>query len=91
MKAAIGTGLLIGCVVFASAPAFAHGNVSCSEPKAEWKARVDLQKKLKAMGWTVRDIKIENGCYEVYGFDEKDAKVEAFFNPRTFERVVETR
>ncbi|RYG80623.1 PepSY domain-containing protein [bacterium] len=91
MKAAIATSLLIGCVVFGNAPVHAHGNVSCSEPKAEWKARVDLQKKLKTMGWTIRDIKIENGCYEVYGFDDKDAKVEAFFNPRTFERVVEAR
>ncbi|HWK48900.1 MAG TPA: PepSY domain-containing protein [Steroidobacter sp.] len=71
-----------------SSVAGAHGDVSCSEPKAEWKPRVELQKKLKGDGWTVRKIEIMNGCYEVYGFDEKDAKVEAFFNPKTFERIV---
>jgi hypothetical protein len=48
---------------------------------------VDLQKLLKSKGWSVRDIKIENGCYEVYGFDAESAKVEAFFNPKTFERI----
>jgi len=72
---------------FISTAAWAHGNVSCDVPKEERRARVDLQKKLKAEGWTIRDIKIENGCYEVYGFDEKNAKIEAFFNPKTFERV----
>lgn len=72
---------------FAPMLAWAHGDVSCSEPRAEWKARVDLQKKLKGAGWTIRDIRIANGCYEVYGFDEKEMKVEAFFNPKTFERV----
>ena len=74
--------------ILAPASAWAHGDVSCTEPRADWKARVELQKKLKGAGWTVRDIRITNGCYEVYGFDQKDAKVEAFFNPRTFERVV---
>ncbi|MFM1892148.1 MAG: hypothetical protein RLZ44_1225 [Pseudomonadota bacterium] len=67
--------------------ALAHGDISCSEPKAEWKARVELQKELKRAGWAVRDIRIINGCYEVYGFDAKNARVEAFFNPKTFVRV----
>lgn len=71
-----------------SGVASAHGNISCDVPKNERRARVDLQKKLQSEGWTIRDIKIENGCYEVYGFDEKNAKVEAFFNPKTFERIL---
>lgn len=80
------TALLVAAAILPAA-AWAHGDVSCSEPKSAWKPRVELQKQLKAAGWTVRDIRIENGCYEVYGFDAKNAKVEAFFNPRTFERV----
>jgi hypothetical protein len=78
--------LLTACLL--SEVASAHGNISCDVPKSEWQPRVDLQKKLKSQGWSVRDIKIENGCYEVYGFDEKDAKIEAFFNPKTFERIL---
>jgi len=78
---------IVALAMFVPVLAWSHGDVSCNEPRAEWKARVDLQKKLKGVGWTIRDIRIENGCYEVYGFDDKDKKVEAFFNPKTFERI----
>lgn len=69
------------------AAVFAHGDVSCDVPKAERRPSVELQRKLKKEGWTVRKIEVENGCYEVYGYDDKDAKVEAFFDPKTFERI----
>lgn len=77
----------VAAMALGSAQAWGHGDVSCDVPKKEWQPRVELQKKLKEAGWAVRDIKILNGCYEVYAFDEKDARVEAFFNPKTFERI----
>lgn len=68
--------------------ALAHGNVSCPDvPKEEKRAQMDLQRKLEVEGWRVRQVKNYNGCYEVYGFDGKGAKAEAFFHPKTFERV----
>ena len=57
-------------------------------PKEEWKPQADLERKLTDMGWKISRVKITNGCYEVYGRDEKNAKVEVFFHPKTFERVV---
>jgi len=81
-------GVLVTAVLgLCASSAFADGNVSCSEQKADWKPRVELQKMLKRDGWAVRDIRITNGCYEVYGFDGSKARVEVFFNPKTFERV----
>lgn len=68
--------------------ALAHGDVTCNEARTEWRPSVELQAELKKAGWTVRKIQIENGCYEVYGFDENAKRVEAFFNPKTFERVL---
>ncbi len=65
----------------------AHGDISCSTPKKEWRRSVDLQRELKQRGWKVRSIKEMNGCYEVYGFDENDKRVEAFFDPKSFARV----
>jgi hypothetical protein len=65
--------------------AFAHGDFQCSEPSKTWKLREDLTDKLQAEGWDVRKIKIDNGCYEVYGFDGKGKRREAYFNPRTLE------
>ena len=71
-----------------AAGAQAHGNVKCEPvPKAEMKPQADLQKDLTGKGWRVRQVKEYHGCYEVYGFDDKGAKVEAFFDPKTFERV----
>jgi hypothetical protein len=56
-------------------------------PKAEWKPQAELERKLTDRGWKVSRVKIENGCYEVYGRDEKNNKVEVFFHPRTLEVV----
>ena len=68
--------------------AFAHGNVSCpAVPKDEKKPQMDLQKKLEGEGWKVRKVHEYRGCYEVYGFDAQGKKTEAFFNPKSFERV----
>ena len=70
-------------------PAFAHEERCEPIPKAEWKPQAELTKKLTDAGWKeVKRVKIENGCYEVYGTDEKGAKAEVFFHPKTLERVV---
>ena len=71
-----------------TAGAQAHGSVKC-EPvaKADMQPHAALQKDLTDKGWRVRRVKNYNGCYEVYGFDDKGAKVEAFFDPKTLDRV----
>lgn len=75
----------------AAAPAFATGLATCnSGPPESWQPKAALEKLLKAKGWTVRRIKIDGGCYEVYALDEKGGKVEAYFHPRTLEPVPTT-
>ena len=75
-------------LALAAGTAFAHGNVSCpAMPKEEKKPQMELQHKLEAEGWKVRQVKDYKGCYEVYGIDGQGKKAEAFFNPKTFERV----
>jgi hypothetical protein len=59
----------------------------CDVPVADWQPREALETKLKSDGWEVRSIKTEDGCYEAYAIDAKGEKVEAYFNPKTFERV----
>ena len=76
-------------LISSAGAAFAHGNVSCPVVvKEEQKPQMDLQRKLEAEGWKVRQVKIHNHCYEVYGIDDKGQKAEAFFHPKTFERVM---
>lgn len=84
MKRLIATALLTAV----AGAAFAHGNVSCpAVPKEEKRGQMELQKKLEGEGWKVRKVQNYNNCYEVYGFDATGAKAEAFFHPKTFERV----
>ncbi len=65
-----------------------HDDIQCPNiPKEQMKSQQELHKQLTSEGWRVRQIKVTNGCYEVYGFDEMNAKVEVFFNPKTFEYV----
>ena len=72
----------------ASAQFVEHDAVKCAPvPKEEMRPQMELQRKLTSEGWKVRQIKNFNGCYEVYGFDETGQRAEAFFDPKTFEKV----
>ena len=74
--------------VSASAQLVEHDAVKCAPvPKEEMRPQMELQRKLTSEGWKVRQIKNFNGCYEVYGFDEKGQRAEVFFDPKTFEKV----
>lgn len=59
----------------------------CEVPEAEWQTIEALQTKLVEQGWTVKNIKVDDGCYEAYATTDKGERVEAYFNPKTFELV----
>lgn len=78
--------VIAGLLALCAATAQAHGDVRCETvPKAQWRPDSELRDRLVADGWQVRRIKVENGCYEVYGMDKAGNKVEAFFHPKTLE------
>ena len=79
-------GVAAGGIVMADV-AIAHGDVSCSVPRKERKPMVELQRQLKKAGWFIKKMQVYQGCYEVYGFDENNLSVEAFFDPRTLDRI----
>lgn len=56
----------------------------CSAPQAEWQPQQVLQQKLEAEGWKVKKIKVEDGCYEVYGVDAKGNRLESYYDPKSF-------
>ncbi|MEZ5870691.1 MAG: PepSY domain-containing protein [Nitratireductor sp.] len=58
-----------------------------SVPQAQWMSKEVLTQKATELGYTVRNVKVEDGCYEVYGIDSKGARVEAYFHPATGEVV----
>lgn len=54
-------------------------------PKDQWMSVEQLAAKFKADGYDVRQVKIEDGVYEVYALDAKGARVEAYVHPATGE------
>lgn len=69
----------------------ATGLATCdSGPESGWQPQEKLQKQLVDKAWQVRRIKVDGGCYEVYGINEKGERVEAYFHPVTFAPVPTT-
>jgi hypothetical protein len=58
-------------------------------PKDQWQAQTALEKKLTADGITVKRVKVDKGCYEVYGKDAKGKNVENYYDPKTLSLVKE--
>ena len=78
--------LLAALAVAAASPAFAAG--TCSKaPKASWQPQSNLEAQLKSEGLAVRQIKVENGCYEVYATDTSGKRMNLAYNAETLEKL----
>lgn len=73
--------------LMASGAAMAGGDKCNAGPKDQWKPQAELEKKLTAEGWKIKKVKIDAGCYEVYGTDKDGKRAEVYFDPKTFEPV----
>ncbi|HEX2828511.1 MAG TPA: PepSY domain-containing protein [Burkholderiales bacterium] len=83
---------LVSAFAFVSVPAFATGLATCdSGPREGWQPQGKLEKQLVAQKWQVRRIKVDGGCYEVYGINDKGERVEAYFHPVTLAPVPTTK
>ena len=87
MRIALAAALLAGTV----GPALASGKMTCDAPQAQWKSQEELVKTITAQGWQVRKSKVDGGCYEVYGTTPEGDRVEAYFHPVTFEKLLVSR
>jgi hypothetical protein len=67
--------------------AAAFASEKCSVAMADWQPREALQTKLEGEGWKVRSITAEDGCYEAYAINAQGKKVEAYFDPQTFQSI----
>ncbi len=87
MRFLMTAGLIAFCLA-CTAPAFADNDPSCGDaPRAQWMSQDAAKTKLKDLGYEVRRVKPENGCYEAYAVDKTGAKVEVFLHPVSGEVV----
>jgi len=76
------------CFIFLSTIAGAAlAGEKCDVPVSEWQPREALKTKLESEGWHVQSIKARDGCYEADAVDGRGTTVDAYFNPKTLERV----
>jgi len=81
-----------GVATLATAPAAATGRMTCNAgPQSGWRTQPQLIAALTRQGWQVRRTKIDGGCYEVYGTTPQGDRVEAYFHPVTFRRLLVSR
>ena len=53
-----------------------------SEPRSAWQDADAFQQNLLDQGYQINEFKITEGnCYEIYGFDPEQTKVEIYFDP----------
>ena len=79
--------IVIGAfAVFMAGPALAGATCSTAA-STQYKPQEALETQLKSEGLTVREVKVENGCYEVYAVDSAGKQVNLAYNAETLEQV----
>ncbi|WP_281825469.1 PepSY domain-containing protein [Jannaschia rubra] len=59
----------------------------CFVPMADWQPRESVARLAERNGWTVRRIKIDDGCYEIDGRDAGGRPIEVTVHPATLEVI----
>ncbi len=77
--------ILAGIMIALStaAPVFADDD-DCYVPMSQWQSRDAARNWAKGQGWDVRRIKIDDGCYEIEGYDQSGREIEVKIDPSSF-------
>lgn len=78
MQSRILAAIVTACL-FVSGAAWADSD--CVAPAGEWQSREALRQQVEQHGWTVRRIKVDDGCYEVRGTDRLGNRFKARYAP----------
>jgi len=75
--------ILLSLAVAALAGCSGEQTTQCTtEPQSAWQDADAFQQNLLDQGYRINEFKITEGnCYEIYGFDPQETKVEIYFDP----------
>ncbi|HEX8010107.1 MAG TPA: PepSY domain-containing protein [Casimicrobiaceae bacterium] len=65
----------------AAADAGSLGRPCTAAPQSQWLSIENLQAKVEALGYKVRDAKLKKACGEIYALDKNGTRVELFVDP----------
>ena len=77
--------MLAFLAVISAAPAVA--DEACFVPMSDWQPREAVAKLARDEGWTVRRIRIDDGCYEIKGRDAAGKGIEVTVHPATLKVI----
>lgn len=76
------TTLLTAAILLAVlGPGMAMADDECNVPMAKWQPREAVEQMARTHGWTVRRIKIDDGCYEIKGEDGSGRAIKVKLDP----------
>lgn len=79
---------MLTILTFVAVTASASGALAeddCYVPMADWQPRAAVAQLAEQNGWTVRRIKIDDGCYEIVGQDAEGRRIEVTVHPATLD------
>ncbi|CUB05802.1 PepSY domain-containing protein [Marinomonas fungiae] len=81
--------LLISSVITLTFAGSAIAGPKCTDvERSSWMSQDAMKQQISDQGYRIKKFKETSGnCYEIYGYDNKDRKVEIYFNPVTGEAV----
>ena len=65
----------------------AQARDDCDSAIATWQRREAVRAMAEDRGWRLKRIKIDDGCYEVYGTDGQGHRFEAKIDPATLDII----
>lgn len=79
--------LIISTLLLASTTTFAGPRCTDGD-QSNWIPAGKMQEDILAQGYKIKKFKVTSGgCYEIYGWDQADNKVEVYFHPVSGEAV----
>ncbi|WP_280546981.1 PepSY domain-containing protein [Halomonas sp. 11-S5] len=80
MKRTVLKGIVASSLLAASVSALAGPN--CTDaPESEWMSQDQMKQQVADAGYKVKTFKTTGSCYEIYGWDDQERRVEIYFNP----------
>jgi hypothetical protein len=77
---------IVSTILILPLSANATGRHECATTdRAAWLTKAQLTQQLEVEGWSVRRMKEDGGCWEVYGTNPDGLRVEGYFHPVTGE------
>ena len=64
-----------------ASPAALAREDDCKVPMAQWQPREAVEQMAKAQGWTVRRLKVDDGCYQIRGIDADGREIAVKIDP----------